>query len=88
MISSIYQHQSDDIKNWQWSLKVSKTVNPFLDYHKLNSQKNTIRAYGLLLAKFRDYFPDHDLAFIAPEEILSFLTSLNGESKQLTKHTR
>lgn len=27
----------------------------FMDYHKVNSQKNTIRAYGLLLAKFRDH---------------------------------
>ena len=40
------------------------------------------------MAKFRDYFPDHDLASISPEEVLSFLTSLNGECKQLTKHTR
>jgi len=40
------------------------------------------------LAKFRDYFPDHDLASISPEEVLSFLTSLNGKCKQLTKHTR
>jgi integrase/recombinase XerD len=40
------------------------------------------------LAKFSDYFPDHDLAFIAPEKVLSLLTSLNGESKQLTKPTR
>jgi Fic family protein len=40
------------------------------------------------LAKFRDYFPDHDLASISPEEVLSFLTSLNGECKQVAKHTR
>ena len=40
------------------------------------------------MAKFRDFFPDHDLASISPEEVLSFLTSLNGERKQLTKHTR
>jgi hypothetical protein len=33
------------------------------------------------LAKFRDYFPDQDLASISPEEVLSFLTSLNGECK-------
>ena len=59
-----------------------------LDYHKLNSQKNTIRAYRSLLAKFRDHFPDRDLTAITSEEILSFLTSLNGECKQLTKHTR
>jgi integrase/recombinase XerD len=69
-------------------MKVSKAVNLFLDYHKMNSQKNTIRAYSSLLAKFRDYFPDHHLAFISPEEVLSFLTSLNDTCKQLTKHTR
>jgi integrase/recombinase XerD len=40
------------------------------------------------LAKFRDQFPDHNLTSISPEEVLSFLTSLHGESKQLTKHTR
>ncbi len=40
------------------------------------------------MSKFRDHFPDHDLTSITPEEVLSFLTSLNGECKQLTKHTR
>ena len=40
------------------------------------------------MAKFRDHFPDHDLASISSEEVLSFLTSLNDTCKQLTKHTR
>jgi integrase/recombinase XerD len=40
------------------------------------------------LSKFREYFPDRALSSLSPEEILSFLTSLNGECKQLTKHTR
>ena len=40
------------------------------------------------MAKFRDHFPDHDLASIWSEEVLSFLTSLNATCKQLTKHTR
>jgi len=40
------------------------------------------------LAKFRGHFPDHDLASISPEEVLSFLTSLNNTCKQITKHTR
>ncbi len=40
------------------------------------------------MAKFREYYPEQDLASISPEEVLSFLTSLNGECKQLTKHTR
>ena len=69
-------------------MKVSKAVNLFLDYHKAELPKNTIRAYGSILAKFRDPFPDHDLASISSEEVLSFLTSLNETCKQLTKHTR
>jgi len=45
-------------------MKVSKAVNLFLDYHKMNSQKNTIRVYGSLLAKFREHFPERDLESI------------------------
>jgi len=26
-------------QKWRWSMKVSKAVNLFLDYHKMNSQK-------------------------------------------------
>jgi integrase/recombinase XerD len=40
------------------------------------------------LVKFREYFPDRDLSSLSPEEVLSFLTSLNSKCKQLTKHTR
>ena len=69
-------------------MKVSRGVNLFMDYHKMNSQKNTIRAYGSLLTKFQNHFPDHDLTSISPEEVLSFLTNLNGACKQVTKHTR
>ena len=39
VICSVYQHRSDAIKDWRWSMKVSKAVNLFLDYHKMNSQK-------------------------------------------------
>ena len=64
VIFSVYQHQPNAIKNWKWSMKVSKAVNLFLDYHKMNSQKNTIRVYGSLLAKFREHFPERDLESI------------------------
>jgi len=39
MICSVYQHRADAIKDRRWSMKVSKAVNLFLDYHKMNSQK-------------------------------------------------
>jgi len=54
----------------------------------MNSQKNTMRADGSLLAKFRDHFSDKELDSISSEEILSFLTSLNDTIKQLTQDTR
>ena len=66
-------------------MKVSEAANLFMDYHKMNSQKNTIRAYGSLLSKFREHFPDRDLASISPEEVLSFLTNPNDICKQITK---
>lgn len=39
VISSVYQYHADDTKDWRWSMKASKAVNLFLDYHRLNSQK-------------------------------------------------
>ena len=39
VICSAYQHQPDANKNWRWSMKVSRGVNLFMDYHKMNSQK-------------------------------------------------
>lgn len=38
-IFCVYQHLADAIKDRRWSMKVSKAVNLFLDYHKMNSQK-------------------------------------------------
>jgi hypothetical protein len=39
LICFAYPHQHDAIKNWRWSMKVSRAVNLFMDYHKMNSQK-------------------------------------------------
>lgn len=52
-------------------MQVIKAVNLFLDYHKMKSQKITIRAYELFLAKFLEHFSPRDLSSITPEEILS-----------------
>ena len=30
-------------QKWRWSMKVSQAVDLFIDYHKKNSPKNTIR---------------------------------------------
>jgi len=56
VISSVYQHQADAIKNWRWSMKVSKAVNLFLDYHKLNSQKKYDKGIRLALGQIQGSF--------------------------------
>jgi site-specific recombinase XerD len=69
-------------------LQVGKAIDLYLEYHRLNSQKNTARSYESLLSKFRHQFPDCDSESILPEEVLSFLVDINDGCKQLTKHTR
>ena len=39
MICFVYQHRADAIKDWRWSMKISKAITLFLDYHRMNSQK-------------------------------------------------
>ena len=51
VIFSVYQHQHDAIKKWRCSMNVSKAVNLFLDYQKLNSQKEYGQGLRLALAK-------------------------------------
>ena len=56
MISSVYQHQIDAIKDWRWCMKVPKTVNLFLDYHKLNSQKKYDQGLRIALGQIQGVF--------------------------------
>jgi hypothetical protein len=53
-------------------MKVAKAIDLYLDYHRLNSQKNTNRAYGSILSKFSGLFADRDPESISPEEVLYF----------------
>ncbi len=69
-------------------MKVSKAIDLYLDYHRLNSQKNTTRTLWVDLVKVRDQFSDRGPESISPDEVLSFLVGLNDGCKQLTKHTR
>jgi integrase len=51
-------------------------------------KKNTAVNYRVLLSRFNEQFNDRDLQSITPEEILTFLTRLNGDTKQTTKRLR
>jgi hypothetical protein len=45
-------------------MKVSEAKKCFFDYHRINSKRNTIRNYELLLFKFCDQFGHRDLESI------------------------
>jgi integrase/recombinase XerD len=51
-------------------------------------KKNTIKTYKSVLLKLTTHFGERDLNSLTPEEVLSFLTNINQETKHLTKRTR
>ena len=53
------------------AMKVSRAVDNCLEYHRVNSQKNTLISYEFLLSKFSAAFGDRELESITSEEILS-----------------
>ena len=69
-------------------MKVSQAVNYYLDYHKMNSKKNTIRNQEFILSRFQNNFGNRELESITSDEILSFLTQFTEGTKQTTKRVR
>ena len=69
-------------------MKVSQAINIFLDYQKINSKKNTLKYYSFILSRFNVQFGDRKLDSITPDEILSFLSSVNENTKQTTRTLR
>jgi hypothetical protein len=52
-------------------MKVSQATKSFLDYHRMNSKKNTVRNYLYLLIEFSIQFGDREAESLTSEEILS-----------------
>jgi integrase/recombinase XerD len=69
-------------------MKVSQSIDCWLEYHELHSKKSTLKAYQSILSRLTDQFGERDLNSLTPEEVLSFLTDFNQGTKQLTKRTR
>lgn len=69
-------------------MKVSQATRSFLDYHRMNSKKNTLRNYHHLLTEFSAQFGDRETESLTSEEILSFLGHLTEGLKQSTKRLR
>jgi hypothetical protein len=65
-------------------MKVSEAEKCFLIIG-MNSKKNTLRNYQLLLSSFSEYFGDRELDTLRGEEILTFLIQFTEGTKQSTK---
>ncbi len=54
-------------------MKVLEAKKCFFDYRRVNSKRNTIGNYELLLLKFCDQFSHRELESITSEEVLEVL---------------
>ena len=69
-------------------MKVSQASKCFLDFHRTNSKKTTLKNYELILSRFCDQFGERDMVSITQETVLSFLTEHTEGNKQSTKRLR
>jgi len=69
-------------------MKVSQAVTFWLNYHRANSSKNTIRAYKELLERFCQKNGNKDLKELTFDEILEFLNGITEGKKPQTRKTR
>ena len=69
-------------------MEVSQAINYYLEYHRMNSKKNSIRPYEFVLSRFDSQFGDRELDSITSDEILSFLNQVTEGTKQATKRSR
>lgn len=69
-------------------MKVSQAITFWLNYHRANSSKNTIRAYEELLARFCHENGEKDLQELTSDEVPDFLNGITEGKKPQTKKTR
>lgn len=69
-------------------MKVSQAVHYHLEYHKANSQQNTLRCVEFVLGKFCEQFKERVLASVSQEDVLFFLTKSTFNRRQTTKRNR
>ncbi len=69
-------------------MQISQAVKAFLEYHRANSEKNTVNGYHFVLCRFKREFGRRKIDGVTSEEIFSFLVSLTHTRKQSTKYSR
>jgi site-specific recombinase XerD len=69
-------------------MRVSEAIEYYLQYHRMNSQKNTMRSYEFILGKLCCYLGNRELESLTSKQILSFLTQFTQGAKQTTERIR
>ncbi len=66
-------------------MNVSQAVDYHLQYHRVNSKKNTVKTCEFVLFHFSETFTCRKLEEVSQEEVLDFLIKLTNGNKQSTK---
>ena len=69
-------------------MKVAQAVEYHLQYHKINSKKNTVKTCKFVLFHFSEKFASRELGEVSQEEVLDFLIKITNGNKQATKRNR
>jgi len=69
-------------------MNVSQASKNWLDYHRVHSKKNTVRAYELTIEKFNQNFANLNLNEVSTDDILDFMTKFTEGRKPQTKRIR
>ena len=69
-------------------MNVSQATGIFLNYHTVNSAKNTLRNHEFVLSRVSNQLGEREAESITSDEILIFLTRLTEGAKQSTKRLR
>ena len=69
-------------------MKIAQAVERHLQYHRVNSKKNTVKTCEFVLCRFSETFADLELEEVGQEEILDFLIKLTNGNRQSTKRNR
>ena len=69
-------------------MKVSKAAKIWLNYHHINSKKNTHRSYSVVMGKLCAVFGNHQLNEVTVDDVMDFLNQITDGCKPQTKHVR
>ena len=69
-------------------MNFSQAVKCCLEYHQVNSKKNTVRSYETIISKICQAFGQRNIDAITTDEVLSFMNRLTNGRKQQIKKTR